>query len=65
MTELTSAEVSDMFCLVQKVQLIMEGVHQATSSTIAVQDGKDAGQTIEVSSQRTGLSITLLMRLVD
>jgi len=36
-----------MFCLAQKVQIIMESVHGATSSTIAVQDGRDAGQTIE------------------
>jgi len=29
------------------VELIMEHIHKVTSSTITVQDGKDAGQTVE------------------
>lgn len=36
-----------MFQLTQKVQEIMEKIHGAGSSTITIQDGKDAGQTVE------------------
>nr|CAD7416117.1 unnamed protein product [Timema poppensis] len=44
---MTSEEISDMFLMVQKVQCVMEKIHQASSSSIVVQDGKDAGQTIK------------------
>lgn len=40
--------MSDLFQTVVKVQKIMETVHNAESSTICVQDGKYAGQTIPV-----------------
>lgn len=46
--DLSPDEVSGMFQLAQKVQIVMESIHNTTSSTITVQDGKDAGQTIEV-----------------
>nr|CAD7196777.1 unnamed protein product [Timema douglasi] len=47
LSDMTSEEISDMFLMVQKVQCVMEKIHQASSSSIVVQDGKDAGQTIK------------------
>lgn len=47
-TQLSNEEVKDIFLTVQKVQKVVEQVHNANSSTIVIQDGKDAGQTIEV-----------------
>jgi len=46
-TELTSDEVSDLFNTVQKVQRVIEKDSNTNSSTICIQDGKDAGQSIE------------------
>jgi bis(5'-adenosyl)-triphosphatase len=48
MTELSSDEVQDLFLAVQKVQKVIEKVHVTNSSTIVIQDGQDAGQTIKV-----------------
>ncbi|XKL65920.1 hypothetical protein PGB90_009340 [Kerria lacca] len=45
-SNLSSLEVADLFQTVQKVQEVMEKVHNTESSTIVVQDGPDAGQTI-------------------
>lgn len=45
-SDLTSTEVADLFQTVQKVQSVMETVHNAKSSSIVIQDGPDAGQTI-------------------
>lgn len=47
-TELSNDEGKDLFLTVQKVQKIIEQVHNTSSSTIVIQDGKDAGQTIKV-----------------
>ncbi|XP_076351475.1 ntrilase and fragile histidine triad fusion protein NitFhit isoform X2 [Tachypleus tridentatus] len=44
--DLTGPEISDLFTCVQKVQGVIEEVHGVQSSTIAVQDGPEAGQTI-------------------
>ena len=46
--DLLADEVADLFITVQKVQSGMERFHQVTSSTVTVQDGPDAGQTIQV-----------------
>lgn len=46
-TDLTADEVSDLFNTVQKVQKVIEKENNANSSTICIQDGKDAGQSIE------------------
>lgn len=48
LSDLSSIEISNLFQTVQKVQRVVERVHSANSSTIAVQDGPDAGQTISV-----------------
>lgn len=44
--ELSTEEVADLFVAVQQVQRGVELFHQATSSTISIQDGPDSGQTI-------------------
>lgn len=47
-TELSSEEVKDLFLVVQKVQKVNEDVHNANSSSIVIQDGQEAGQTVKV-----------------
>ena len=47
LSDLTQAEIFDLFSLVQKVQNAIETIHGTNSSTIAIQDGIDAGQSIE------------------
>lgn len=47
MSNLTQAEIFDLFSLVQKVQTAIEKIYDTSSSTIAIQDGIDAGQSIE------------------
>lgn len=49
-TELSSDEVKDLFLTVQKVEKVVEQMHNTNSSTIVIQDGQDAGQTIKVCS---------------
>lgn len=48
LSDLYPEEVADLFLLAQKVEQIMESVHNVTSSTVTLQDGKDAGQTVPV-----------------
>lgn len=43
---LTPEEIADIFQTVVKVQKVMELVYNSSSSTICVQDGKYAGQTV-------------------
>lgn len=57
-TDLTSNEVNDLFLAVQKVQGINEQVHNAHSSSIVIQDGQDAGQTVKVC---TSMNFLLLI----
>ncbi|KAM6981192.1 bis(5'-adenosyl)-triphosphatase [Aplochiton taeniatus] len=40
-------EVADLFCTTQKVANLVEKHFQATSLTIAIQDGPEAGQTVK------------------
>lgn len=47
-TDLSNDEVKDLFLAVQKVQKANEQVHNTNSSTIVIQDGQDAGQTVKV-----------------
>ncbi|XP_015782741.1 deaminated glutathione amidase [Tetranychus urticae] len=46
-TDLTSAEITDFFTCIQKVQKALETEYSATSSSIAIQDGPDAGRSVE------------------
>lgn len=48
-TDLSNEEVKDLFLVVQKVQKTIEKVHNTNSSSIVIQDGEDAGQTVKVS----------------
>jgi len=48
LTDLSSSEVMDLFLAVQKVQKVIEQVHNTNSSSIVIQDGQHAGQTIKV-----------------
>ncbi|KAK2714404.1 nitrilase and fragile histidine triad fusion protein NitFhit-like [Artemia franciscana] len=41
-----ACETTDLFLTVKKVQAVLEKVHETTSSTMSIQDGVDAGQTI-------------------
>ena len=45
--DLTPDEVSDLFLCVHKIAPVLQDVHSSSSLTIALQDGKDAGQTVE------------------
>ncbi|XP_055530812.1 nitrilase and fragile histidine triad fusion protein NitFhit isoform X1 [Wyeomyia smithii] len=45
--DLTPAEISDFFQSICKVQQVAEKLYDATSSTVTVQDGPEAGQTVQ------------------
>lgn len=45
-SDLSHAEVVDLFVTVQRVARVIERVYDATSLNIAVQDGVDAGQSV-------------------
>lgn len=45
--ELTEEEVSDLFCSTQKIAEVVEKEFKGTSLTISIQDGPEAGQSIE------------------
>uniref|UniRef100_A0A1B6JCQ5 Nitrilase and fragile histidine triad fusion protein NitFhit n=1 Tax=Homalodisca liturata TaxID=320908 RepID=A0A1B6JCQ5_9HEMI len=47
LTDLKPAEVADLFQTVQRVQSVMEKIHNTTSATVTVQDGPLAGQSIQ------------------
>ncbi|KAH7731082.1 CBN-NFT-1 protein [Aphelenchoides avenae] len=47
LTELSDAETADLFVVAKKVQRMLEGHHNVSSSTVCVQDGVDASQTVE------------------
>jgi bis(5'-adenosyl)-triphosphatase len=44
--DLSSAEVQDLFLTVQRVSRTIERVYSATALNIAIQDGRDAGQSV-------------------
>lgn len=45
-TELSKAEVADLFQLVQRVERVLEELHDTKSTTLTLQDGVDAGQSV-------------------
>lgn len=49
LTDLSDSETADMFIVAKKVQAMLEKHHNVKASTICVQDGKEAGQTVPVS----------------
>lgn len=48
LTDLTSEEIVDFFMTVCKCQRLLDVYYQTTSSTVTVQDGEFAGQTVKV-----------------
>lgn len=46
LSDLTHAEVTDLFLTVQRVGRMIERVYHASSLNIAMQDGVDAGQSV-------------------
>lgn len=46
LSDLTQAEVSDLFLTVQRVGRMVERVYNASSLNVAIQDGPDAGQSV-------------------
>lgn len=46
--DLTPEETVDFFITVSKAQRLVEQFYQTTSSTVTVQDGEFAGQTVRV-----------------
>eukprot|EP01104_Vermistella_antarctica_P010158 TRINITY_DN2680_c2_g1_i1.p1 TRINITY_DN2680_c2_g1~~TRINITY_DN2680_c2_g1_i1.p1 ORF type:complete len:168 (+),score=36.54 TRINITY_DN2680_c2_g1_i1:78-506(+) len=44
--DLTEDEVSDLFASVQKVSRVLQKEYDCPALTIAIQDGKEAGQTV-------------------
>ena len=46
LSDLTQAEVADLFLTVQRVGRMVERVYNASSLNIAIQDGFDAGQSV-------------------
>lgn len=46
LSDLTNAEVTDLFLTVQRVGRMIERVYHASSLNIAIQDGVDAGQSV-------------------
>ncbi|GFO26228.1 Bis(5'-adenosyl)-triphosphatase [Plakobranchus ocellatus] len=47
MSDLTPAEVTDLFLTVQRVSSVVNQHFGTSSSTVAIQDGPDAGQTVK------------------
>ncbi|EJW84596.1 hydrolase [Wuchereria bancrofti] len=46
LTELSHTETSDLFITAKRIQTMLEDYYKATSSTVCVQDGPEAGQTV-------------------
>ena len=52
-------ELADLFLASQQVQRGMELFHGVSSSNVAVQDGPDAGQSIQVGVNVTEIELSL------
>ena len=46
---LTEAETADLFSSVRKISKVIEERYGGTSLTVSVQDGPQAGQTVQVN----------------
>lgn len=46
--DLTPTEINDLFQSAVKVQKAVEKMYNSDSSTLAIQDGQNAGQTVKV-----------------
>lgn len=45
--DLTQQEVSDLFLTVHRISPVLQKIHNSTAMTIAIQDGADAGQSVQ------------------
>ena len=48
LTDLSDQETADIFTVAKKLQKMIETIYETNSTTLCVQDGPFAGQTIEV-----------------
>lgn len=55
LTDLTDCETADIFNVSKKVQAMLEKHYKTNSTSVAVQDGPDAGQTVSVGRCKTAL----------
>lgn len=63
--DMTSEEIVDFFMTVCKCQRLLEEYYQTTSSTVTVQDGEFAGQTVRVIYTRKIWSVrSMVERLI-
>lgn len=46
LSELTDQETADLFIVAKKVQRVIDSYYKTESTTVTVQDGPDAGQTV-------------------
>lgn len=53
LTELSDQETADLFTLAKQVQHMLENIYETNSSTVCVQDGPHAGQTVKVGVSTT------------
>lgn len=49
LTKLSHVETSDLFITAKRIQAMLEDYYKATSSTVCIQDGSEAGQTVAVT----------------
>lgn len=48
MNELSDREIADIFATVKRIECILDRVYDTTSTTISIQDGPEAGQSVSV-----------------
>lgn len=48
--DMTSEEVKDLFITAHQIVPVIERHYRGTATNIAIQDGKEAGQSVEVCS---------------
>lgn len=59
--DLTKEELTDLFQVAVKVQNVMEQVHSTNSSTVCIQDGALAGQTVPVRKMLMEILLKLIV----
>jgi diadenosine tetraphosphate (Ap4A) HIT family hydrolase len=64
MTELSDCEIADLFTTVKRLEFILDRVYGVSSTTISLQDGPDAGQTVPVCLHRLKFTYTKIFQHV-
>ena len=57
--DLMAGEVADMFTCTQRVAAVIQKHYGRTAGTVAIQDGKDAGQTVKVMGKFSCMPVLL------